>query len=430
MRVWLLSIGEPLPCEGDGSRLWRTGHLANALTYRGHHVDWWTSTFQHKEKRHLATEDTTRSLSPRSEIHMLHATSYRKNISFSRLQNHRQLAEKFLQKAERMPAPDVIVSSLPTLEFCTAATDFGRRFGIPVVLDVRDLWPDIFVDLTPSMLRGPARQLLSPFFRQAQKACASAAALTGITEAFVDWGLEKAARPRRALDRAFPMGYAQSQPSSKEIDDAYSFWKRHGVCKEKGEFIACFFGTLGRHFEASTVMGAAKKLAQMGRPIRIVICGTGERSEEWCRLAKQLPNVTMPGWVNAAQIWTLMRMSSAALAPYVSTHDFSRSLPNKSIEYLSAGLPVISSLQGVLAELLHQHDCGITYENGNSEQLASAMLQLQGDPQRCQTISANATALFRKQFVAEEIYDAMADHLEHVAREHVAREKPSLAYAA
>ena len=29
MRVWLLSIGEPLPCVGNGSRLWRTGLACN-----------------------------------------------------------------------------------------------------------------------------------------------------------------------------------------------------------------------------------------------------------------------------------------------------------------------------------------------------------------------------------------------------------------
>ena len=185
--------------------------------------------------------------------------------------------------------------------------------------------------------------------------------------------------------------------------------------QENGEFIVCFFGIFGRHFEAPTVMGAARRLARLGSPIRIIACGAGERSDEWHRLAANLPNVTLPGWVNAAQIWTLMRMSRAALAPYVSTHDFSRSLPNKAIEYLSAGLPVVSSLQGVLSELLLQHDCGITYENGQAEQLADALVQLRGDPQRCRTMSTNAAALYRKQFVAENIYDAMADHLLRVA---------------
>lgn len=417
MRVWLLSIGEPLPYNGNQSRLWRSGHLADALSRKGHQVCWWTSTFDHKEKRHLSSKDTTWPFRTRCELRMLHAMSYSKNISWKRLVNHRQLGKKFLQQAAYLPRPDVIISSLPTLDFCSAASCYGRQFNVPVVLDLRDLWPDIFVDVAPALVRKPVRLMLSPFFRQIRKACSRATALTGITEAFVDWGLDKAGRTRSALDHAFPMGYSSCKPSSKEINDASLFWKTHGVTPDNGEFIVCFFGTLGRHFEASTVMETATNLAPLGTPIRFVICGTGEQANAWHRQGDRLANVTMPGWVNRAQIWSLMRMSSVALAPYISTHDFSRSLPNKSIEYLSAGLPVLSSLQGVLSELLQKEQCGITYENGNSQQLADILLSLPGDTRRCGTMSTNAKSLYRRQFVAEDIYDAMAEHLERVAQE-------------
>lgn len=417
MRVWLLSIGEPLPCVGNGSRLWRTGHLAKALAHKGHQVCWWTSTFCHKEKRHLATEDTTVDFLPRCEIRMLHATGYRKNISLKRLINHRQLADKFLTEADRSPSPDIIVSSLPTLEFCEAATRLGYRRNIPVVLDIRDLWPDIFVDLTPRRLHGLTRWFLSPIFRAARIACTRATALTGITEQFVEWSLEKAGRRRRTWDRAFPMGYAKTELNTAEIENARSFWRSFGVARENNQFIVCFFGTLGRHFETTTVVEAARQLARSDPSIRFVICGNGESLKQWQQLTRDLSNVTLPGWVNAAQIWTLMRMSSAALAPYISSHDFSRSLPNKSIEYLSSGLPVVSSLRGVLEDLLRQHDCGITYGNGQSEQLAAALLQLQSDPQLCRRMAANSAAVYRKHFIAEKTYDEMADHITRVASE-------------
>ncbi len=419
MRVWLLSIGEPLPCEGNGNRLWRTGNLAKSLADKGHQVTWWTSTFNHKEKRQLVSEDSTWTFMPNCKIRLLHAPSYKKNISLKRLRNHRQLADKFMEEANKLSRPDVIVSSLPTLDFCSAAIDYGSRYKIPVVLDIRDLWPDIFVDFSPSILRGLTRQIFSPFFKQAEAACAGASALTGITEEFVDWGLEKAVRSRNKWDCAFPMGYSQCAPSKTEIKTATLFWKTHGITSDNGEFTVCFFGTLGRHFESSTVMRAAKQLAHLGCPVRFVLCGSGEKSKEWNRLAANLSNVTMPGWVSASQIWTLMRISKTALAPYVSSHDFSRSLPNKSIEYLSAGLPIVSSLRGVLSDLLSQNDSGITYDNGSAEQLTEAILRLQGNPNFCNTLSINAANLFRKKFIAEEIYSAMADHLLRVATEGV-----------
>ena len=59
--------------------------------------------------------------------------------------------------------------------------------------------------------------------------------------------------------------------------------------------------------------------------------------------------------------------------------------------------------------------CLLNHRQLGEKQLADALVQLQGDPQRCRTMSTNAAALYRKQFVAENIYDAMADHLLRVA---------------
>ena len=55
-----------------------------------------------------------------------------------------------------------------------------------------------------------------------------------------------------------------------------------------------------------------------------------------------------PGWVNKPEIWILMRIAQVGLAPYRSTEDFIISIPNKAIEYMSAGLPVISSLKMII----------------------------------------------------------------------------------
>lgn len=416
MRAWLLSIGEPLPCDGKGDRLWRTGLLAKALAEQGHEVRWWTSTFHHKEKRHRALHDHTWSFVPGCELQMLHANGYRRNISVARYLNHRTLAKRFLRQAKELAPPDIVVSSLPTLDFCAAATRYAKTHGIPLVIDVRDLWPDIFVDCTPSFVQPPARLLLSPLFMQAKKACAAATGLTGITDAFVDWALHKAGREKRTFDQSFPMGYAESTPSAEEIKQAEQFWADQSIAKDDGQFTICFFGTLGRHFEIPTVLEAARRLEQNGQPVRWVICGTGSHFDEWKSRAQDLRSVSFPGWMSAAQIWTLMRLSDAALAPYVSTHDFARSLPNKSIEYLSAGLPVVSSLQGVLADLLQQADCGLTYRNGSSTELVGIVHQLNDNRQQLQTMSEHALAIYKERFTAEKVYARMADYLYDVAQ--------------
>lgn len=53
MNIWLVTIGEPLPIDEGNYRLLRVGILANLLVKKNHNVIWWTSTFNHIEKKTL-----------------------------------------------------------------------------------------------------------------------------------------------------------------------------------------------------------------------------------------------------------------------------------------------------------------------------------------------------------------------------------------
>lgn len=416
-RVWLVTVGEPLPSDIGGQRLLRSGILADLLVRQGDEVVFWTSSFDHTNKKQRADSDMVIPLNDCHQIRLLYSRGYLSNISLDRLRNHRELASKFREQAPGMPRPDVILCSLPTLELCQAAVEYGRANGVPVVLDIRDLWPDLFVELVPKILRPIARLGLTPMFRMAKRVCTEATALTGLTSDYVNWALNYASRPPGAWDKPFPMAYADTTPEATALDVAREYWQQQGL--SENEFIVCWFGTmLGRHFEFETVLAAADRLARDGRKIRFVLCGAGADLEKYRRLGQSVPQVLFPGWMNAAQIWTLSRISSVGLAPYISCDNFVRNLPNKPIEYLSAGLPVASSLRGVLERLLATHDCGMTYENRNPGQLAQVIADMQDNPARRAVMSENARQLYRKQFVAEAVYSEMRTYLHEVAESH------------
>jgi glycosyltransferase involved in cell wall biosynthesis len=410
MRVWQITIGEPLPSDGPNERLLRTGLLANRLASRGHDVVWWTSTFDHVRKRHRFQADQQITYSDRLKVRLLHANSYPSNVSIRRIMNHRRIAYSFREQSRSEQRPDVILCSWPTVELCVEAVRIGEQWGIPTVLDVRDLWPDAIADLAPRVLQPAARLALRGDFHRAHFAASRATAIVGITDEYVDWGLDHARRTRSDLDCHFPLGYVDQEPSKSQIDVASKFWNEQGITLDGSDFIACWFGTFGRNSEIATVLAAARRLASLGKPVKFVLCGTGPDFERHRRNASDCANVLMPGWINAAQIWTLLRASSLGLAPYVSNHNYVRNIPNKPVEYLSAGLPIISSLQGVLARLLEQHHCGVTYRNGDSIELANAIIALTDNARREQ-MSENAARLYRSQFVADRVYAAMEDHL-------------------
>lgn len=415
MKVWLVTVGEPLPTDEGVSRLLRAGILAGMLSERGHNVVWWTSTFDHSRKRHRFSSDTVLTLEHALEIRLVHGCSYRSNLSLARIRNHTQVARRFAELSERELVPDVVLCSLPTLELAVEATRYGKRHHVPVVIDVRDLWPDLLVDRLPVWARGLANVAVSPMRRQAREACRRATAITGNAPDFVDWGLALAGRPRSIRDRHFWHGYAEVTPTAERLETAKTFWSQHGVAGSEGVFTACFFGAIGHQSELSTVIRAARVLEGSGRRFRFVLCGDGDRLQALREEASDCPSVLFPGWIGAPEIWTLMSMSKVGLAMYRSNVGYVGNLPNKPIEYLSAGLPVVSSLRGFLEEVLANNDCGVTFPNGDAGRLAELLITLHDDRPRLAQMGQNARRVFAREFDARVVYRAMIDYLIEIA---------------
>ena len=211
MRIWLVTVGEPLPSDG-ADRLFRTGILADHMANKGHNVVFWSASFDHVRKRQRVGKNTTIVLSPNYQLKLLFAPGYRKNISFARHRNHQEVARQFRAEARRTPLPDVILCSLPTLELCSEAVEFGELNGIPVVLDIRDLWPDVAIDCLPTRFRALGNILFRSMRNSARRSCARATAITGVTDGYVNWGTSQAGRQSGPYDRSFPMAYVERRP--------------------------------------------------------------------------------------------------------------------------------------------------------------------------------------------------------------------------
>lgn len=411
MRVWLVTVGEPVPTDGINVRLYRTGILSEMLVRAGHEVTWWTSTFDHMQKRHRYGATTSVQIADRARIVFLHSTGYRKNVSIGRIVDHRILARRFAEHVRTEDRPDVIVCSFPTIELAAASVAYGKENGVPVVLDVRDLWPEIFLELAPGWARPLMNMGLWPLWAATRRALRGATAITGNTEAFVKWGLSLAGRGAGSFDRHFLFGYPVPNITPNEAAAAGAFWGGNGLRADGGEFVACFLGTVGRQFDLETVVDAAKGLEAGGEPVKVVICGVGEKLDALKRRASGSPNIVFPGWINQKQIWTMMGMGSVGLAPYIGGMGFEMSIPNKVVEYLAAGLPIVSTLGGAVKELLDSRRCGVTYRPGDSIALADILKQLRRERGRLSEMSRNAKRLFETTYSAEKVYGDMIDYL-------------------
>jgi glycosyltransferase involved in cell wall biosynthesis len=409
LNIWLLKAGEILPNEKREGLL-RTGFLAEVLRKRGHRVTWWSSTFHHFKKKHLFDRSTALTVEPGYELRLLHANAYERNISFRRFRNHYLEAKEFRRLAPLEQKPDVIVAALPTLDLALAATRYARANGIPIVVDIRDLWPEIFVDILPGFARPLGRLALLPLYRQLGEICRGATALSAVSPEILDYALARSGRERSVWDRHFWLGSSITPISEVAREAARVEWRcRTG---KQDLFMVTFIGAFSGKLELETVIEAARLLAARSSRIHFVLAGAGDTFAGVKDLAAGLSNVTLPGWVDRGEVPGLLAASSVGLAPFRSRQDFMWSLPTKAIEYMSAGLPVVSSLKGSLATALKRYDCGVTYENGDAASLAEALLALEADPVRARALAQNSAAVGTREFSGAVVYGAMADHVE------------------
>ncbi len=280
MLVWLVTIGEPLPVqEGEKDRPHRTGLFARLLAERGHEVVWWTSTYDHFRRKHLFAEDHALRVNERLEIRLLHGCGYRSNVSLARFRDHRQVAGRFAAAAQAEPRrPDIIVAALPTIELCLESARYGKRHGVPVVLDMRDMWPDVFLELLPR------------------------ASSAGLLAVGVPFPAGAGSMPRRHGDhrhdgRLRRLGSAPRRPAAVAAGPEFSFRLRSDTAvRGKARGGRGFLGPAGdsrgggrfqrrflRHDRAAvqprTGHRGGARLEPADKNIRFVLCGAGDRLE-------------------------------------------------------------------------------------------------------------------------------------------------------
>ncbi len=409
MNIWILEIGELLPLGPDVRRM-RVGLLAHKLVERGHRVRWWASAFEHQRKIMLFEKDTVVQLPPGITLQILRGCGYRRNISLARYLDHRIIARKFRLLCRKMPLPDVVIALLPCHRLACEAVSFCNENNIPVIVDVEDKGPSIFVDrLSNTSFYQIGRFALRGEMRCARTALRRADALCAVSSSYMEWAIENAGRPPTAWDRIFYLGY-ERMPSSSGC--TYESGEEPSWLRERaGQTIFTFIGTFGLTYDLRLVVQVARRMWNSGRrDVSFILAGAGERLPAIKRYAGDLPNVSFPGWLNAKDIQSLLRRASIGLLPYAVNAP--QSLSYKPFEYLSAGLPLVSSLSGEMAGVIESFGFGLNYRAGDPEELQQCIETLLDDAALWEQMSHNAAIFYLKHGDADKIYSDYSEHIE------------------
>lgn len=398
--IWVVSEGEPLPVQSSNGRQMRGGMLATTFSKLGSKVFWWSSTYAHYEKKYFYSVTTVEEISKNLSLVLLHSLNgYRKNISLRRIAYSKDLGNEFKKESAKYSPPDIIYCSYPLIDLSYEAVRYGQEHNIPVVIDIRDLWPDIFIQPFPKLMQPLAKMGVNLLFRRkVSYVMQNAAAVVGVIDNCLNLA-QSYGRARQPQDHVVYLSYDSTSVSKEESIQADSYWREQGLAKD--HCIVSYIGSISNRIgDFDTLIETAKRCKDPS--VKFVFCGTGEYLEEVRNQTEALPNIILPGYRNRAEIQSLLKLSTFGLLAYRNTEDFIDSLPNKFGEYLSQGLIILSSLKGDSRRILEEERCGVYYSDIDA--LLSLIQKLNNDSKERETMKKNALDLYYREFNASKVY--------------------------
>jgi glycosyltransferase involved in cell wall biosynthesis len=270
---------------------------------------------------------------------------------------------------------DVVVVSSPTFFSIFGAWALARLKRAPLVIDVRDLWPAIFVELGVLTDRRVIRALEWLELWCYRQASAVVVVSEGFRENLIRRGVPEhkvhTIRNGADIERFAPGG--DPRPGRSRL----------GASED--EVVVLYLGAHGLSHGLDTVIDAASLVA--GRPIRIALVGDGaDRAALVAEVAARgLRNVTMLPGVPRHDVPDLLAAADICLVPLRDVPLFSTFIPSKLFEYLAAGKAVIGAVRGEAAQILADAGAAVV-DPGDATALADAIVALAEDPARRATM--------------------------------------------
>lgn len=300
---------------------------------------------------------------------------------------------------------DIVFASSTPLTVSVPALWARLVRGIPYVLEVRDLWPDLAIEM--DVIRNPViKSVLLAWERLAYRRAWRLVALApGIKDGIV-------AKGRLHPSRVLMIPNGSDTDSLKPIART----AERLLPTRAGEFVCGYTGTIGLANGLDAVLDAAAVLKRRGNArVRFVLIGDGREKQRLMQraAAEGLDTVSFAGLFGKSDYNRVLAELDAGMQILKDVPGFRYGTsPNKFFDYLAAGRPVVVNYPGWMSDLVTTNACGIAVPPNDPDAFADALERLCADPGRLAAMGVAARALAEREFSQQRILVDLAQFIE------------------
>ena len=299
---------------------------------------------------------------------------------------------------------DVVVVSSPTFFSIFSAWALAKLRSAALVVEVRDLWPAIFVEL--GVLTN--RRIIRILERLELWAYRTADAVVVVSEGFRE----------DLIRRGVPAAKVTTIRNGVDLDlfqvgrDPSRGREWLGVGPDTT--LVVYLGAHGISHGLETVLRAAQRLQE--ESVHFAFVGEGAMKDGLVVLAKSegISNVSFHAGVPRKEVPDLLASADVCLVSLRDVPLFSTFIPSKIFEYFGAGKAVVGAVRGEPAEILRDGGASVVAPE-DDEALASALQALVGDAPARASMGARGRALVEEHFdrraIAKRYRDLLAQTL-------------------
>jgi len=397
MRIVYLHQYFNTPAMPGGTRSYE---MARRLVENGHEVHMVTAWPQPDARR-----DWFETVEAGIRVHWL-------PVPYSNHMNYRQRIASFLRfawgaarYAARLPADVVFATSTP-LTIALPAVYAARRKRVPMVFEVRDLWPQL--PIAVGALRNPlmkyaARKLERFAYRESARVIALS---PGMAAGVASTG--------------YPLERIHVIPNGADLDvfhpDREGEAFRARLPGVEGRPLIGYIGTLGPINGVAYMVDMAAAAARLAPELRFLIVGDGREQIRIRERARQLGVLDRTLFMLPAVPKEMAPEAFAAcdvvLSLFVDVPEMMSNSANKFFDGLAAGRAIAINYGGWQAELLAQYGIGIRLPENDAESAARQLGEWAAHPGALDKAGRAARQLAEAQFGRDEL----ARSLEQVLR--------------
>lgn len=281
------------------------------------------------------------------------------------------LGRKIAGEACGIEKPDVIIGSSVHLFAVYTAYLLSKRYKVPFIMEVRDLWPQTLIDMGVSKWH-PFIILLRKLEKYLYKRADKIITVLGGADKYIEsLGIKfngTALVPNGVDLEGFNIKETNFK-NQKPLDSG---------------FTVIYAGAIGKANNLDVVIKAAEILYKGHPDIKFLFIGDGQEKTRLSRIVKEkhLNNVKFKAPVPRREIGGVLANADGLLFNLEDSPVFKYGISsNKLFDYLASGKPVIFSCNAA-NNPVEEAKAGITVSPNNPEKLASSILKLYHMPKK------------------------------------------------